>query len=557
MKLHGYIPDQATLVAVLSACAKIPSLRQGQYVHASIWFTDWRTDVTVGTALLSMYGKCGDTHQALRTFESMPTKNIVTYNAAISSCIHVGDIDQACKLLGKMESDGFCPNRLSFLMILDARSGKMDIEEVRWLHCSIVGHGLEHDLVLATLLVNIYGKHDCFEDSWNVFSMLSVRDVVLWSSMIELFSCLVSGKDAQKLFEQMKQEGIMPDKVAYMSATDASALEENIKEGMRLHASILQLGSPIDDIQSTLLINMYGKCGEIYSALHIFDAIAEPNIITWNTLLGIHVHLGKCRDVFQTFSRLQQQGAMPNDVSFTIILSSCADFSRLKEGKMLHVQLLNNLFNVQVSVQTALIDMYGKCGSLKAAYEIFMEMEKQSVVTWTTMISAFARHGHCLKAMELFDQMEQEYVRADVITFASLLSACCYAGLLDEAYWWLDIMVQKYGLSPAEKHYECIVDLLGRTGQLEEAEALINKAPTLPTAVAWTALLGSCRNHVDVERGERAAISLLKTNPEESASFMTLSNMYFGTGRNDEGEILMQKMKNTHLSIASMPVMLE
>eukprot|EP00250_Pteridium_aquilinum_P030018 c40515_g1_i1 orf=292-870(+) len=189
-------------------------------------------------------------------------------------------------------------------------------------------------------------------------------------------------------------------------------------------------------------------------------------------------------------------------------------------------------------------------GSLENAFEIFDKMEERNVVTWTAIISAFAQHGHGSKAMQLFDQMQQERVRPDTITFISILSACRHAGLINEAYHWLNSMVQEYGLIPTEKHYECVIDLLGRTGRLDEAEGFISRIPHVPTVVTWTSLLGSCRDQVDVERGERAAISMLKMSSKECAPYVSLSNIYYAAGRNKDAEGLMLQMKGKDVKTA-------
>ncbi|KAI5080749.1 hypothetical protein GOP47_0003932 [Adiantum capillus-veneris] len=425
MQNQGFLPDRVTLVTIISACAKCPSLRHGKCIHAIFPFTLYYPDVTIGTALLSMYGKCGSIQHTLHAFDLMPIKNAVTYNAVISSCVHVGDIKQACRFLHLMQSEDLPPSRINFLTILKECSGKLDLKEGRWLHDWIVRHGLFSDLALATLLVIMYGECNCLEDAKRIFDMLPTRDVVLWSSMMVLVSRLKSGAQAQQMFEQMKQECVMPDIVMYTSVIDASAVEGTIYEGRRVHACILQMGSSLNVVASTSMINMYGKCGDIHSAVDVFDAITQPNVVSWNSMLGMYAHVGDFRNSLQLFNNMQQEGAMPNHVTFTIILDSCANITALKEGKQLHVVLIN------------------------------------------------------------------------------------------------------YGLD----------------GRLDDAEELINRAPHVPTAVTWTALLGSCRNEVDVERGERAAISMLKTDPEESASYTSLSNVYFAAGRNEDGARLMQQMK--------------
>ncbi|MCO5603915.1 hypothetical protein L7F22_058071 [Adiantum nelumboides] len=411
MQIQGFLPDQITFVALLSACAKCPSLSHGKCIHAIIPFTQYCPDVTIDTALLSIYGKCWSIQHALRSFESMPIKNVVTYNAIISSCVRVGEVKQACGFLHLMLADNLRANRNSFSTILNECSSKLNLEGGRWLHDSIVRHGLVCDLVLATLLVNMYGELNC-EDARSIFEMLPERDVVLWSSTIALVSRLETGIAAQQLFEQMKQECVMPDNLTYTSVIDASTVDGTIHEGRRVHACISQVGSSLLVVPLTSLINMYGKCGDIHSAMRVFDGLIQPSVVSWNAMLEVYAHQGDFNNALRIFNNMQQEGAMPDHVTFTSILDSCADSAALKEGKQLHIILTNHGLDGHINAQTAPVNMYGKCGSLETASEMFDKVEERNVITWATIISNFAQHGHCLEALQLFDRMQEEKVKA-------------------------------------------------------------------------------------------------------------------------------------------------
>ena len=71
-----------------------------------------------------------------------------------------------------------------------------------------------------------------------------------------------------------------------------------------------------------------------------------------------------------------------------------------------------------------------------------------------------------------------------------------------------------------------MIDLLGRVGLKDEAEALIYKMPVDPTVVSWMTLLGACRMHGDMQRGMHAAKKCLESNPEDTAAYVVLSNIY-------------------------------
>jgi pentatricopeptide repeat protein len=135
--------------------------------------------------------------------------------------------------------------------------------------------------------------------------------------------------------------------------------------------------------------------------------------------------------------------------------------------------------------------MYAKCGSMQDAWRVFNKMPSHDVVSWNAILGGCAKHGHGKEGLRHFEQMCEEGVQPNDITFVCLLSACSHAGLVDEGICCYTSMITDYMISPKLEHYTCMVDLLGRAGHLQEAENMIMVMPCkhVPT---WRALLGAC-----------------------------------------------------------------
>lgn len=97
-------------------------------------------------------------------------------------------------------------------------------------------------------------------------------------------------------------------------------------------------------------------------------------------------------------------------------------------------------------------------------------------------------------------------------------------------------MQQEYGMTPVVEHYDCLIDILGRAGQLEELDALFNRMPCLPTIVSWTTLLGACRNQRDVVRGRLAAKHMFELDSKDASPLVTLANIYVMAGLGNGAE---------------------
>lgn len=84
-----------------------------------------------------------------------------------------------------------------------------------------------------------------------------------------------------------------------------------------------------------------------------------------------------------------------------------------------------------------------------------------------------------------------------------LFTACSHGGLLDRGKEYFGMMRMEFDLRPGLEHYTCMVDLLGRVGQVEEAEKLIMEMEIKPDGALWGALLSACRIHGKTEVAER------------------------------------------------------
>jgi pentatricopeptide repeat protein len=141
------------------------------------------------------------------------------------------------------------------------------------------------------------------------------------------------------------------------------------------------------------------------------------------------------------------------------------------------------------------------------------------------MISACGFHGQGHKAVELFKQMMNGGAKPNEVTFLALLYACSHSGLKDEGLEFFELMTKTYGLQPSVKHYTCIVDLLGRSGCLDEAEALILSMPVRADGIIWKTLLSACKTQKNFDMAERIAERVIEFDPQDSAPYVLLSNI--------------------------------
>ncbi|XP_028762459.1 pentatricopeptide repeat-containing protein At3g29230-like [Neltuma alba] len=114
------MPNEATLVSVLTACANLGRLDIGLRVHSYIKSKSIKSDVLLSTSLLTMYAKCGAMDMAKEVFDEMPIKNVVSWNSMIMGYGLHGNGEKALELFMEMEKIGPQPNDATFICILSA-----------------------------------------------------------------------------------------------------------------------------------------------------------------------------------------------------------------------------------------------------------------------------------------------------------------------------------------------------------------------------------------------------------------------------------------------------
>ncbi|KAF9614679.1 hypothetical protein IFM89_019807 [Coptis chinensis] len=261
-------------------------------------------------------------------------------------------------------------------------------------------------------------------------------------------------------------------------------------------------------------------------ARKLFDEMPERSVRSWTAMIAGYVQCGNPKEAIRMFTDMEAAGGKPNEVTVVAVLAACADLGALDLGRRVHEYLNQCGFGRNVRVCNTLIDMYIKCGCLEIARDVFYEMKERTVVSWSAMIGGYAMHGQAEEALKLFSKMSRIGIRPNGVTFIGLLHACSHMGLVDEGRGFFSSMTKDYEIIPQIEHYGCMVDLLSRSGLLQEAHEFIKNMPIKANGVVWGALLGGCKVHKNVELAEEAIKHLLVLDPLNDGYYVVLSNVY-------------------------------
>ncbi|KAJ4970880.1 hypothetical protein NE237_003979 [Protea cynaroides] len=394
------------------------------------------------------------------------------------------------------------------------------------------------------------------------------------SNWVNKINSLVSrgqSRDGLLLFYKLHKSGDWVTEYLFSAVLKGCTKLEAAEEGKQAHCAILKHGFYQDVVLMTSLIDMYSKCIGIEEARRVFDEMSERDVIATNSMIT-----GLCRhhltiDAIQLFESMSERdvgswnclisGLAQNfegekalsffrkmrsreeEIDFTTmlsVLSVCADLAALVNGKQIHGLVIKYGFESYLPIGNAMVDMYGKSGCMDDASVCFDKMPFKNVVSWTSLMVGYGKHGLGLEALNAFDRMEMEGIIPNKVTFLGILFACSHAGLVQEGWRRFNTMICKYIIQPTIEHYTCMVDLLARAGHLEEANDFIERMPIEPDAKLLTAFLRSCCSFMNVELTETVGQRLLELEPEAGA-YMLLSNFY-GVVGDMEGVVKVRKL---------------
>lgn len=552
MKIYGVEPDQVTWNAIISGFAQ-----KGQLNEASSYFLmgvseNFKPNVVSWSALIAGNEQNGCSYQALNVFRQMIVAGIkpnsITITSVISSCTD-----------------------LSLLQI-----GKE-------IHCyCIKREELDSNLLVGNSLIDFYAKCRSLESACKKFSRINQKDIISWNSMLYGFALKGCREEAIKLLDEMESQGVEPDIITWNGLVTGFTQNGDGKTGLEFFQRMVQTGidpntislsgslagcSQIKDLNSgkvihayvirnqidqstgigSALISMYSGCDCLKHAHFVFRELSNRDIVLWNSLITAFAQNGQGVFALDLLRELNSSSVKPNTVTMISALPACSRLAALRQGKEIHQFIIRLGLTTSTFIWNALIDMYGRCGSIRTSREVFDLIPNRDIVSWNIMIAVYGMHGLGMNAVSLFRCLQAcEGLKPNHVTFTNLLSACSHSGLIDEGWEYFGLMQNGYALEPGIEQYACMVDLMARAGQFNESLDFIKKMPYEPNAPIWGSLLGACRVYKNPVLAEYAAKCLFELEPQNSGTYILLANIYASVGRWEDAaktRLLMKERK--------------
>ncbi|KAJ0539067.1 putative tetratricopeptide-like helical domain superfamily [Helianthus annuus] len=419
---------------ILKACASLSMIHYGKAVHCESIKAGVASDVVVGTSTVSMYGKCCDVINARKMFDEMPVKNVVTWNAVISSYMRDGATETALCLFEKM-SDRTAVSWIEMIAgyakVLDTEMARCLFDQVPLSLKNVVtwsvmvdGYASNGQMKAAkdmfevmpgrsfyvwSSMVSGYFKKGDVEEGKAIFDRIKVRNLVHWNSLISGYCQNGLCKEALDAFAKMQSDGFEPDEVSFASALSACAQLGLLETGKELHSMIIQKRIKVNQFILNGLVDMYAKCGDLTSARLIFDngSEIERNDSCWNAMIsGFSIH-GYCREALEFFNKMEKSSVNPDEITFLSVLSACAHAGFVEDGLTAFKKLAKYGLSANVKHYGCLIDLLGRAGRLVEAYRIVTKMPMRPNDTiWGALLGACTVHSDLIMANRVLERIK-------------------------------------------------------------------------------------------------------------------------------------------------------
>ncbi|XP_068653387.1 pentatricopeptide repeat-containing protein At5g03800 [Aristolochia californica] len=481
-----------------------------------------------GNSLISSYIRLGAIDDARKTFDSLPSPDIVSYCSLISAYAKTNKEAEAIYLFIQMCRLGIEPNEFAIVAVLTASIRLSSIQLGVQLHGLAVKTSFLCCVYVSNAIMAMYIKCRRLLAALQLFGEISQRDAVSFNTVISGLIQNCEYCQAFDLFRDLQVNGFKADQFSTSGLLSAAAELYLPMLGEEIHAHSLRLGLVSNLSVNNALIRFYTNCGTVEDVVSIFERMSTRDVITWTEMVAAYMEFGLVEAAVRTFKQMPEKncvsynalltgfckngdglqaleffckmledGVELSDFTLTIAVNACAMLSAVGKSKQIHgfvvkVGLLSNSW-----VEAALLDMCTKCGRMDDAKKMFngWAHECSRSIACTTMICGYAQNGQPEQAMALFCA-EEELVLDDV-ALATVLGVCGNLGFVNKGKQ-LHSYALKSGLLSDLTVGNAAVSMYSKCGNLGDAVKLFELLPYRDT-VSWNTLISGYLLHREGE----------------------------------------------------------
>ncbi|KAH1199936.1 Pentatricopeptide repeat-containing protein, chloroplastic [Glycine max] len=338
----------------------------------------------------------------------------------------------------------------------------------------------------------MYTACGSLEDAQKLFDGLPCESVYPWNALLR--GTVVSGKrryiDVLKTYTEMRALGVELNVYSFSNVIKSFAGATAFLQGLKTHGLLIKNGLVDNYILRTSFIDKYFKCGKVMLACRVFEEIPERDIVVWGAMLAGFAHNRLQREVLEYVRWMVEEGVKLSSVVMTIVIPVIWEVCLRRLGQEFHAYVVKTKsYSKLVPVQSALIDMYCKCGDMISARQVFYGSKERNVVCWTALMAGYAVNGKLKQALRSTIWMQQEGFRPDVVTLATVLPVRAQLRALEQGKQ-IHAYALKHWFLPSVSVTSSLMTMYSKCGVFEYSRRLFDNMEQR-NVISWTAMIDS------------------------------------------------------------------
>ncbi|CAI0438257.1 unnamed protein product [Linum tenue] len=340
-----------------------------------------------------------------------------------------------------------------------------------------------------------------------------VRNTITWTSLIKGYC---DNEDRAGMLEavvKMHQLGEKFNEHTCSVILQACSSQGDQILGEQIQGFVVKCGFEENVYVSTSLISMYSRSGQLSEAEKIYSSIPGKDFRCFNLMILEYGNGGCGETAMEVFVDLLSADLVPNDYAFTNTLSMCNETLGVEEGRQLHGLGIKFGFVDEISVENAIISMYGKNGMVKEVETVFSAMNHRNLITWTALISSYIRNGFYQQAFGAFFVFLGLGVNCDSNLFSTILNGCLEWQNLELGAQ-VHGLVTKLGYLHDPEVVAVLVELYGKYGNMQLARVMLRSDGNKPESVSLSRLFSLSATQPSLVSGKILHACAVKTGYE-------------------------------------------
>ncbi|KAK7399469.1 hypothetical protein VNO78_10652 [Psophocarpus tetragonolobus] len=479
-------------------CPNIPTSHYYKKIHALIVVLGFHQhDVFLVNTLLHAYSKLNLLRDAQKLFDAMPYRNLVTWSSMVSMCTRHGYNVEALVLFCQfMRSCSEEPNEYILASVIRACTQLGNLSIALQVYGFVVKRGFVQDVYVGTSLIDFYTKHGYVDEARLIFDGLEVKTTVTWTAIIAGYSKQGRSEVSLKLFNQMRDGNVYPDRYVISSVLSACSMLEFLEGGRQIHGYVLRRSFDTDVSVVNGIIDFYLKCHKVNIGRKVFNQLLDKDVVSWTTMIAGCMQNSFHGDAMDLFVEMVRKGWKPDAFGCTSILNSCGSLNALEKGRQVHAYAIRVNIDNDDFVKNGLIDMYAKCDSLTNARKVFDLVASINVVSYNAMIEGYSRQNKLVEALDLFREMRL-LLPPTLLTFVSLLGLSASLFILELSSQ-IHGLIIKYGVSLDNFAGSALIDVYSKFSCVGNARLVFEEIYD-KDIVVWNAMFSGYNHQLENE----------------------------------------------------------